>query len=512
MLFKKKQNKKKLEQKIEQLNSELKNYEISKSIQENELIFKQLFINVGTIKYRYVNYNEKQLKYLLIYCEGLVDIESLNDNIIHPLERKKLNNINPDKIEKSILEINGIRKTSQIKEIISSITYGETALFIEGYNEILLLNTQKFTSRGITEPENEKILLGPREGFTEVLLFNVSMLHRKLRTNELKVEFQTIGKRSNTSIAICYLEGIVKPNVLKELRERLNTINIDGILDSNYILELIKDNPLSPFSTIGTTERPDVVAGKLLEGRIAVIVDGTPIVLTLPYIFIENFQSSEDYYMSFYYSSISRLIRIFGFVLTTTIPAIYVSIVAYHHEMIQTALFLNVTMERQSVPLPAAAEAFVMLIIFEILKETGIRMPTGVGQALSIVGALVIGQAAVEAKLVAAPMIIIVGITGITGLLVPRMSGASLVLRFTTLIAASTLGLFGILIACSFWVIHIINLKSFGIREFNFLETNVAEKTEDTFIRLPWKYLKRRPHDIATKGNLIKNATGEKNE
>ena len=181
-----------------------------------------------------------------------------------------------------------------------------------------------------TEPENEKILMGPREGFTESILFNISMLHRRLRTNDFKVEYRTFGKRTNTKIAICYMNSVIKPEILKDLNSRLDKIDIDGILDSNYLIELIKDNKNSPFRTIGNTERPDAVVGKLLEGRIAIIVDGTPMVLTLPYLFIENFQSSEDYYLGFYYTSFSRIIRMIGFFMTCTIPALYIAIVAFH--------------------------------------------------------------------------------------------------------------------------------------------------------------------------------------
>ncbi len=506
-----------IEDKVNKLNDNLDKYILSEDLEENMIILSQLFEKVVTIITRKItNENYSNLKYSIMYCEGLINAEVINDNIIKPLILSKIKKTKKDfldTVQQQILQVNGIRKTDKVKEIIESITYGETALFVDGCSEVLLINTQKFNLRGVTEPENEKILMGPREGFTESILFNISMLHRRLRTNDLKVELKTFGKRSNTKVAICYMNSVVKPEILDDLNKRLEKINIDGILDSNYLIELIKDNKFSPFRTIGNTERPDVVVGKLLEGRIAIIVDGTPMVLTLPYLFIENFHSSEDYYLGFYYTSFSRIIRMVGFFMTCTIPAFYIAIVAFHHEMIPTSLFLNITLERQSVPLPAALEAFIMLFVFEILRETGVRMPTGIGQTLSIVGALVIGQAAVTAKLVAAPMIIVVGMTGITSLLAPKMNAASVVLKFTILILASAFGLFGFLIASCFWLIHILNLKSFGIYQVNFLEQGWTKKAKDDFIRMPWTSLSKRPFDIANKHNLVRNRvkTGDKN-
>ncbi|MDD3452983.1 MAG: spore germination protein [Bacilli bacterium] len=510
MLFSKKKNEELLfENKLNNLNNNLAEYILTEELDYNVDLISKLFENVDTYTTRkIINENDSKLKYVLIYCEGLVNNEVINESIIKPLvlsRNKRTKKYFLDTVQNEIIQIGSMKKTNSVKEIIEKITYGDTLLIIDGYNEALLLNTPKFNLRSVSEPENEKILLGPREGFTESILFNISMLHRKLRTNDLKIIYKTLGKRSNTKIAICYMKSIVKKEILQDLNERLDKINIDGILDSNYIIELIKDNKLSPFRTIGTTERPDVVVGKMLEGRIALLIDGTPVALTLPYLFVENFQSSEDYYLGFYYTSFSRIIRALGFIITCTIPALYIAIVAFHHEMIPTSLFLNITMERQSVPLPASLEAFVMLLVFEILRETGVRMPTGVGQALSIVGALVIGQAAVEAKLVAAPMIIIVGITGITSLLIPKMNAANIIVRFTNLLLSSIFGLFGFLISSCYWLIHIINLKSFNVNQVDFLEKGWKTKFNDNIIRMPWPKLRKRDYDIANQKNLIRN-------
>jgi spore germination protein KA len=247
------------------------------------------------------------------------------------------------------------------------------------------------------------------------------------------------------------------------------------------------------------------VASKLLEGRIALIIDGSPAVLTIPYLFIENFQSSEDYYMNFYYTSFTRIIRILGFILTIMIPAFYIAVVAYHHEMLPTNLFINIAMERQNAPLPAALECFIMLIVFDILKETGIRMPSNIGQALSIVGALVIGQAAVEAKLVAAPMIIVVASTGITSLLVPKLASPVIFVRFILLALASSLGFYGLILGIAWLIINLLNLRSFGVPELMISGNLQYQDIKDQVIRTSWKDMILRPKFITNNRQRMNN-------
>lgn len=393
--------------------------------------------------------------------------------------------------------INDTKTTNQFKEIIAAITYGDTILFAEGAAEALILSTKNFQTRSITEPEAEKILSGPREGFTESLMINLSMVKRKLRTNELKMKFQTLGQRTGTQVCVCYIDSIVNKNILKELNRRLSRIDIDGVLDTNYITELIRENRASPFRATGYTERPDVIVGKLLEGRIAIFLDGTPAVLTVPYLFIENFQSSEDYYLSYFYTSFSRILRILGFLLTIIVPGLYITIVAYHQEMLPTALLVNIASERQSVPLPAGVEAFIMMIVFDILRETGIRMPSNVGQALSIVGALVIGQAAVTAKLVAAPMIIVVALTGITSLLVPKLNSPIIFVRIILFGLSCALGYFGLAIGLSILLVHLLNLQSLGIPQLTPTGKLQFQDLKDIAIRAPWWSMITRRKNIA---------------
>lgn len=502
---------------VEHLNQKLDENQLGRSLDTNVQVVKKLFTDVDILIVRYFqNNHDKNLKYCIVYCDGVVNSEIINENIIKPLMISDAASGHPDghlvdDLVENVVFINEIKKTKEMKEIVEAVTYGDTILFVEGVEEAVILNSKGFMTRSMDEPENEKILSGPREGFNESLLQNLSLIRRKVRTNELKMKFTTMGRVTRTKTCICYIDKIVNKKILKELYRRLELIDIDGVLDTNYITELTRDSMWSPFRTTGYTERPDVVVGKLLEGRIAIFLDGTPVVLTVPYLFIENFQSSEDYYLSFYYTSLSRFVRLTGFLLTIAVPALYVAIVAFQQQMLPTQLLISIASSRKSVPLPAAAEAFIMLAVFDILRETGIRMPSNIGQPLSIVGALVIGQAAVDAKLVAAPMIIVVALTGITGLLVPKMNAPVIYMRLFLLAMATCFGLFGFVLGLSVVFIHILNLHSFGIPQLTFSGALQFQDIKDTFIRAPWWDMLTRTKSMTNNLVRMKSSPVESN-
>jgi len=475
---------------------------LSESLEKNIATLKDIFIDDDTIAIRFItNCHNTMLKYCIVHNDGLINASIINENIIKPLMLSKVELSRGQQIDiliHQVVLINQVKKTKEWQEIIEAVTYGDTILFIDGESEVLILNSKGFNIRAIAEPDNEKVINGPREGFGEALMMNLSMIRRRLRNNELKIKFRSFGKRTHTQACICYIDSIVNKNVLEELYRRLDTIDIDGVLDTNYITELIRDSRFSPFRATGYTERPDVVVGKLLEGRIILLVDGSPVALTLPYLFIENFQSNEDYYMNFYYSSLARFLRIFSFILSITVPSLYIIIVAFNQEIVPTTLLTNLVRERMGVPLPAVLEVFVMLILFDILKEAGIRVPSGIGHALSLVGGLVIGQAAVSAKLVAAPMIIVVAVTAITGMLVPRVDASVIYLRLLLLILSATFGILGFISGSLIIMTHLLNLHSFGIPQLTPMEELKYQEVKDTFVRGPWWKMLNRP-EVLTK-------------
>jgi spore germination protein KA len=285
--------------------------------------------------------------------------------------------------------------------------------------------------------------------------------------------------------------------ILKELKARLSKIDYDGILYSQTIEEFIKDSPLSLFKTLGATERPDTVAGRLLEGRIAVFCDGTPFVLTLPFIFVEYFQSADDYDNNYIYSSFNRLLRYAAFFLGTSVPALYVAVTTFHQELIPTSLLLSIATSRLGVPFPTVVEATIMLIGFGLLREAGVRLPQPVGQAVSIVGALVIGEAAVNARLISAPMVVVAATTIISSFIMPKMLGPFIILRMLFLFLAGFIGLYGYLFGIMGLFVYLMSMRSFGVPYTIGVGIINPSELKDTAVRAPWWYLKLRPRLIA---------------
>lgn len=432
----------------------------------------------------------------LFYFDGMVNVELINESVIKPLVRAKVK-IEQDKrakfVKDKLLFASEVGLSSIISDAVSSIMYGDTLLLLEDSHIAIKINTKGWRTRGISEPENERVLQGPREGFDEAAMFNVAMIRRRLQTPDFCATTVRLGKQTNTYIFICYIKGLVSEKSLKILNERLSKINIDSVLDSNYIAEQISDNKSSLFKSVGSTERPDIVAARLLEGRIALVVDSTPVVITLPYLFSENFQSDEDYYINYKLASAGRLLRLICFFLAISVSAVYLALTTFHFQFLPPAFALTVSSARMGVPFPSALECIILTVIFEILRETGIRMPQGVGHALSIVGGLVVGQAAVEAKIVSAPMLIAVAFSGICGLMVPRLKTAVFYIRFIMIFASAVFGLYGVFVVLSVMLISILGMQSFGVDATLSLEKPSYQALKDVFIRASWTDMIKRP-------------------
>jgi spore germination protein KA len=467
--------------------------------------FKNIFANDETMRIRMVHNSVNEvLKVALIYIDGMIDNLIVHESIIRPISlfpfpKEASHAPIIDLLKNEVITASNVTETNKIDELVDAVISGDTILFLEGYAGALVISSQGWKSRTISISETEKNIRGPQEAFTESLLVNLTLLRRKIKQSDLKFKFKEMGTRTKTRICISYLETLASEKILKELEKRLDAIHIDSILDSGYIQELISDEPYSPFEMMGNTERPDVVAGRLLEGRIAVFVDGSPFVLTLPYLFVEAFQASEDYYVHFMMASFNRIIRVLGAFISVSVPAVFTALLTYNQEMIPTPLLMSIASARLAVPFPTVLEAFMMLIVFEILREAGTRMPTPIGQTASIVGALVLGQAAVEARIVSAPMVIIVGITGVTALLNVKLKGPTIIVRFIFLGLASVLGLYGYFIGILGLIVHLMGLHSFGVPFMLTVGSISPEVVKDTILRGPWYGMKLRPPVIGGK-------------
>jgi spore germination protein KA len=487
---------------------------LNKSLENNISLFKNIFQNDETFIVRELqNKHLRSARCCVIYIEGMVNTEIINENIIQPFLCNDLS-VNIDgnnlleELKKKVIVSNNVTLETDINKIVGSVIYGDTLFLLEGYDKALIISSKGFQSRSISEPEAAKVIRGPREGFTESIIVNLSLLRRKIKSPDLRFRFKDIGARTNTKTCICYIEGLASDGIIRELERRLNEINIDGILDSGYIQELIKDAPFSPFETIGSNERPDVTAGKLLEGRVALIVDGSPFVLTVPYVVSENFQSNEDYYNNYIISSINRLLRGVTAVTTIAIPAIFLSIVTYHQEMLPTPLLLSAASSRQDVPIPTSVSLFLMLFIFDVIREAATRMPTNIGQAISIIGTIVLGQAAVEARLVSAPVLIITALTGITTLINMNFLSAAIIFRNFILLGASFLGIYGFLMCFVILYLHLMSIRSFGVPYMMSVTKAKNHEGQDAWIRAPWWTMTLRPKIIAAK-NLVRQSSNK---
>ena len=469
---------------------------LSGDLQADVRLFEQIFKSDAVLRIRKLQIGETGAYAALIYMDGMVDSAMLGETVVRPLVSNSLPaGFIPDSeyLASNILFANEVSSKWEIPDMLRGILYGDTLLLCEDSAEALVINTKGWRTRGISEPDDERVMQGPREGFDEAAMFNLAMIRRRLLTPDLCIEMMRIGARSDTAVFICYLGSLAEEKLVREVKRRLNKINIDGILDSNYIAENIRDHKWSMLKTTGSTERPDIVAARLLEGRIALIVDGTPVVLTLPYLFTENFQSDEDYYLNFYVASIGRLLRWFCFFATVSVPGAFVALTTYHLSLLPTHFAISVATLRSGVPTATVTECLVLIIVFEILKEAGLRMPQSLGHALSIVGGLVVGQAAVEARIISAPVLIAVAFSGIAGLMVPRLKGVVFYLRLALVAACAALGLYGYMLVCAVFVIRVLSIKSFGADYTSALNKPDFQHLKDSFFRAPWVYMRMRP-------------------
>jgi spore germination protein KA len=337
------------------------------------------------------------------------------------------------------------------------------------------------------------------------------MLRRKLKTPDFTLETMKIGARTKTNVAIVSIRGLVDPKLIEEIRRRLRNIRIDAVLDSGYVEQLIEDAPYSIFATVANSEKPDKVAAKLLEGRAAILVDGSPFVLTVPTLFVESFQSAEDYYSRYYFASVERVIRFIAFGLSVLLPALYVALTTFHQELIPTPLLLTMAAAREGVPFPAAIEAGIMVLAFGILREAGVRLPRSVGQAVSIVGALVIGESAVSAGLIGAPMVIVIALTAVSCFIVPAQTDSGLVMRWAFLLFSAFMGGYGIAIGLFAVFVHLASLRSFGTPYLSPLAPFQKNDMKDAIIRQPLWSMRKRPQnlgaqDMDRQGNNLKPA------
>ena len=450
----------------------------------------------------YFDFTTKKYSGFLVYVDSITDRESLGELVLRPLNEYYAP-LNAEDICSKILSAN-TEVEENLDNSIAKILSGKTALFIYGLEKIILVDLKKFDSRSISEPPTSSVIKGPRDGFTESIKTNLSLLRRRIISPHLKIEITTVGKQSKTSVAFCYMANIANDGIIDKIRKKLNSVSIDNIPDSAYLQKILSDRKNSLFKQVGTTEKPDIMVAKLMEGRVAIIVDGSPLALTAPYILLEDFQSSEDYYKSTYKANMERILRFLSITLAVFLPGVYVAAQLFHMEFIPLKFLLTIVSSVRGIPLSPTYEMFFTLLIFEILNEASVRMPKYVGMALSIVGALVLGETAVQAGIVSSPAILIMALSGICLYTVPELVGTMSLLRFSVLLVAGTLGGYGILVLSTFLFCYLSSMESFGVAYLSPYSPLVTKDLKDGLLMDNLINMKRRPVSLKTYKNKVR--------
>jgi hypothetical protein len=489
----------------------------SPKVSQNAVLPADLEKIISTLKSRFGENQDVVYRQFLLDEDGkqaaVVYIDELSDStMINHLFARSASSVEDDKRSSlqadllgyyamHFLSLTSVTDIGTFDEAVQKILQGNSIFFIDGYNKAISISTSKWDKRSIPEPTVENEVRAPQEAFIEDLKTNMSLIRRRIQNEKLRFLQLKIGEVTKTDICISYLQDKADPSLVAEVKNRLEAIQMESVEESKYLEECIVDHPYSIFPLIDHTERPDRVAGMLMEGRIAILTNGTPWVLIVPTIFPQLFSTAGDYYQNFYFATFLRWLRFIAFIFALTIPAFYIALITIHQEMIPTQLALRIAGSRSGVPFPAVVEALLMEISFEILREAGIRLPKAAGQAVSIVGALIIGQAAVEAGIVSPIKVIVVSLTGISSFAIASYSLGLTVrlLRFPLMLLASILGIPGITVAFLALLTYMASLKSFGVAYLSPLSPFIWPDIKDMSIRAPRFILGRAKHQFGKK-------------
>lgn len=482
------------------------NQVISENIRENTDRMKVLLERCSDAVIREFSFGREHIiPCVLLFFDGLSDKAEIEDHLLKSLllelnmleESPLRDNIDYFTfLQERVLTLSQLNCLNTLEEVCYSLNSGDAVLLIDGCSQGLAAGTRFWQSRGIQTPENELTIHGPKDGFNETLRYNSALIRRRLKSTQLKNEIIIIGRISKTDVMLSYIEDIAPGTLVDEVKSRLTKVDIDGILDAGYLEIYLTDTKWTIFSQVEYTERPDRVCAHLLEGGVAIMADGSPMALLAPVSFPQFMISAEDYYQNFIFGSSYRILRFLAFFAALTLPSFYVAVISFHHEMIPTNLYLTIASTREGVPFPAVIEALLLELTFELLREAGLRLPRAIGPAVSIVGALIIGEAAVRAGLVSGLMVVVVAFTGIASFVIPAYNASVIIriARFGILISAGLLGLPGMIMALLLMLIRMENIQSLGKPYLSPLSPINLAQLSDVLVRRPWTLNTRRPY------------------
>lgn len=420
--------------------------------------------------------------FFVAFVTGLTDKNLLYREIIDPLAENKGRKFNAMSTDEN-----------DLKELVGKFCEGNIIFYEHNAASAKVIDLKKWDKRAVTVADSENVVRGPKESFTEDIATNISLMRRKLRTANFTVERLVLGKQSNTSVALVYMKDIVNRKILKSIKAKLKRISIDAIMETGQIEQFLDSSPLALLPVMGLTQKPDILAHRILEGRVGILCDGTPHALTIPELFIENFSSAEDYYTRTPFANVTRLLRVAALLISVLVPALAVAILTFHQEMVPFVFLSTFIGATANTPLPFAAEILILILTFELVKEAGTRLPKSIGVTITIVGAMIVGDAAVSAGLVGAPSVIIVALSAVASLLVSNLNEFVTFSKVILLLFAAAFGLAGLAVALILCVGYIASKDSFGIP---ILSSTSNAELKDSVVLFPLKELDTRPRSI----------------
>ena len=473
--------------------------QLTQNLQENRIALQEALRDCGDIVWR--EFSAGNGSVLMLYTDNIVDGEAIRESILETImldyQSEQKEGILGELLEKAVA-IGEVKKITTIAEVCDGVLWGDTILLMEGNDFALQATTKKFPNRGVSKAETEVVVQGPKDAFMEVMAFNIVLTRRRIRDPKLKLKRKKAGKRTKTDIALMYMEDLVRPEILRRVEQQLDGMDVDSLLDSGGLEQLLEHRQYSPFPQLQMTERPDKTASALLEGRVVLLADNTPYAILLPATLNTFFQAAEDYYERWEIMSFIRCIRFAAAFLAVALPGLYIAFSVYHPQLLPTALALKIASTRENIPFSVIGEVLIMELAFELLREAGIRLPSPVSSTIGIVGGIIIGSAAVEAGIVSPAVVIVSALTGICTFVIPNVSivSALRISKYLVILAAAVFGLFGVWAALLFLLGHLAGLTSYGIPYlYPFCSSSVNHDVdwEDSIFRLPLSKMKGRP-------------------
>lgn len=437
----------------------------------------------------------------IVFLSNIIDQLMLTSSVIAPLQElpRTLSGDIADIAMQKIISFSQVSVAQDENAMIEQILNGFCAILFENSPKVLIVECAKWIVRTPTEPPTSAVVKGPREGFVEDFVTNITLIRKRLKTPKLKIDEMVIGTKTNSQVRIIYLMDTADPKVVQAIKMKLKKIDIDGVIDSNYLAEFLQTGKHIIFKQIGSTEKPDVAAAKILEGRVAILVDGSPIVLTLPYMLVEDLQSSNDYYTNPARATFLRYVRLCSGIIAIILPGLYVALLCHHAKAIPIKLLITITNSIQGIPIPPLLETLFIIFLFEILYEASLRMPRHMGLALSIVGALILGDTAVKAGLISPPAVLIVALTGVMNYTIPELSNQTSFLRLVFTIIGGFMGVLGIVLGGLFLIAYLANMDSYGSPYLSPFSPKIPSDTKDGLLRKNMTEMYERPKSIRNK-------------